>query len=91
MNSLAGKEKKKEIMMDKAKSDQLWGDLKIIVKAKLEELEESAGIKVGRDETERQEHINRAAGMMYGHLVKEVKGLAEQVTKDVSKRIEKFS
>ena len=77
--------------MDKEKSDKLWEDLKMIVTAKLEECEASAGFKVGRDEIERREHINRASGMMYGHLVREIKGIAEKVTSDVYKRIEKFS
>jgi len=77
--------------MDKEERDKLWEDLKIIVKAKLEECEKETGVKIGRNETERQEHINRAAGMMYGHLIKEVKGIMGQFVGNALRRIDKLS
>lgn len=77
--------------MDKEKRDKLWGDLKIVVATKLEECEKETGVKIGRDELERQEHISRAAGMMYGHLIKEVKGIVGQFVGNALRRIDKLS
>jgi len=72
-------------------SDKLWEDLKAIVVVALEECEKSAGMKVGRDETERRQYIDKTAGMVYGHLTEEVRVTVHQFITETSKRAEKFS
>lgn len=76
--------------MNKEEKDKLWNDLKMVVTVKLEECEEKAGVKVGRDNIEREECINRTAGMVYGHLVNEVKATVKQFVCDVHKRVGGF-
>jgi len=77
--------------VDKEVSDRIWEDLKKLVVVALEGCEEKAGIKVGRDETERRQYIDKTAGMIYGHLAEEIRITVKQFIVEVNKRTEKFS
>jgi len=75
----------------KETGEKLWKNLKELVIVGLEECEKSAGIRVGRDETERKQYVDKTAGMVYGHLTDEIKITVKQFIVEVNKRTEKFN
>jgi len=77
--------------VNKEVTESIWKDLKEMVVVALEECEKKAGIKVGRDEPEREDYVNKTAGMVYGHLVGEVRMTVKQFIVEANKRAEKFS
>jgi len=77
--------------VDKEISDKIWEDLKKLVVVALEGCEDKVGIEIGRDEVEKQQYIDKTAGMIYGHLLEEIRITVKQFIVEANKRTEKFS
>ena len=76
--------------MEQEIRDEIYEKLKVLLAKVLEQVEEKAGVKVGRDEVARQEHISQGAGILYGKVLEEAKAIVKNYIVSAGARVEKF-
>jgi len=70
--------------------DEIYEELKVLLSKVLEQVEEIAGIKVGKDTAWRQEYIAQGAGVLYAKVVNEAKTMIDDYITGAEARVAKF-
>jgi len=70
--------------------EEIFEELKVMLAKVLGLIEETAGIKVGRDAASRQEHIAQGAGALYGKVIEEAKTMVENYVAWAKAQVAKF-
>jgi len=71
-------------------SKRAFENLVTVAKNLVFQIEGSCSVKLGRDKIERNEYLNRIAGITYGTLLQEVKAAFKQNHQDIMRNVERW-